>query len=199
MPGFNINGDFGGHDTTGGRGGMDARRDYYYNYFWEIDNLFETSFTLENALISLRDLTLPTFSVSKEVYHGSSLEYKFAKNVSWDDIKVTWYDLDGLLDSVRSWRQSVWTPECGLRPANDYKKESKLLTYLPTGESQIPWLLHNSWPSQIRYGDLTYTTSEIKLVEVTVSYDWAEEGDIGTTQSLSTIPNPPLLFPPSTP
>ena len=35
--------------------------------------------------------------------------------------------------------------------------------------------LINSWPSVIKYGELTYTTSDIKKVEVTLTYDWAEE------------------------
>ena len=35
------------------------------------------------------------------------------------------------------------------------------------------WFLYNSWPSQIRSGELTYTNSDIKIVEVTVAYDWA--------------------------
>jgi hypothetical protein len=76
---------------------------------------------------------------------------------------------------MKEWRKSVWTPECGIKIAGDYKKNSTLRSYLPTGAKANEWRLINSWPSQIRYGDLTYTGSNVKMVEVTVTYDWAEE------------------------
>ncbi len=33
--------------------------------------------------------------------------------------------------------------------------------------------LVGSWPSVIRHGDLTYTSSDVKIVEVTLTYDFA--------------------------
>ena len=172
MPGFVVQG-MGG--AIGAGVGVNSRRQYYYNYFWEIDNLFGTSFLSNEALIGLKDASLPTFTVNKETYVGSSLEYKFAKSIIWEDIKVAWYDSDGLLSSMRDWRKMVWKPESGLQMANDYKKRSRIQHFLPTGKKVNTWTLYNSWPSQIRNGELTYTSSEVKLVEVTVTYDWAEE------------------------
>ncbi len=169
MPGFIV------HRVGGHRLKSTGRVQYYYNYYWEISNLFGTNFNEDSPLIALKDANTPTFTVNKESYVGSSLEYKFAKSVTWDDLKVSWYDSDGLLAVLKQWRASVWTPECGLQMANDYKKQSQLTHYLPTGAKVNSWLLVNSWPSQIRSGELTYTSSEIKLVEVTVTYDWAVE------------------------
>lgn len=180
MPGFAIQG-LGGGGGVGRSGGLSGRREYYYNYFWEIENLFETkNFTKYEELISLKEMTLPSFSVNKDTYIGASLEYKFAKSVTWEDVKVTWYDSKRLLSHVKEWRKAVWTAEGGLQMPGEYKKESILHTFLPTGKSENTWTLYNSWPSQIRYGDLTYTSSDVKLVEVTITYDWAEEGvDLG--------------------
>lgn len=146
---------------------------------WEIENLFGRQFNnsgrISSSLIQLLSASLPTFTVAKESYVGGSLEYKFAKHVSWDDIKVEWYDTEGLLDAIRDWRRTVWTEECGLGAANDYKRRSLLTNFLATGTKPQQYCLHNSWPSVIRYGDLSYADSNIKLVEVTVTYDWAEE------------------------
>ncbi len=176
MPGFIVPGAGGGHRTA-----QTSRREYYYSYFWEIINLFEGGGwgTPNSPLIGLKDATLPTFTVGKESYFASSLEYKYAKNVTWDDLKVSWYDSDGLFDYMRQWRQSVWSPECGLADANSYKRQSQMEYYLPTGAKSNSWTLKNSWPSQIRHGDLTYTTSEVKIVEVTITYDWAVEKPAG--------------------
>ena len=95
--------------------------------------------------------------------------------MTWDDVKVTWYDTYLMLDTLKKWRESVWTPEKGLMPATDYKTGSILSTNLPDGTATNEWNLVNSWPSTIRYGDLTYTNSDIKIVDVTIAYDWAEE------------------------
>jgi hypothetical protein len=172
MPGFVIQDFGGGHRKT-----VESRREYYYNYFWEIDDLFEDGGDWRNnsPLICLKDCSLPTFTVNKETYQGSSLEYKFAKSVTWEDIKVSWYDSIGLLDIMKKWRNNVWSPDCGLADANHYKRQSNIVYYLPTGQSENRWRLINSWPSQIRHGDLTYTSSDVKLVEATITYDWAVE------------------------
>lgn len=149
----------------------------YYSYSWYIENLFSTHIGAEggDALIYLRDMSLPTFTVNQEKYQGASLEYKFGKSVHWDDVKVTWYDTIGLLDKILQWRQAVWKPDSGLQPADQYKKTSTLVSELPEGGSENIWTLINSWPSSIKYGDLTYTQSDVKVVDVVVTYDWIKE------------------------
>jgi len=174
MPGFLV-GPIGGHSRP-----SSGRVEYYYTYFWELLNIFvdqNGQSNSESPLIQLQRATTPTFTVNKEQYLGSSLEYKFAKSVTWDDIQLTWYDSVGLLDIVRKWRKSVWTEDRGLSPASTYKKNTTLRSYLPTGKSGVIWLLYNSWPSVIKHGELTYVNSDIKLVEVTVTYDWAEDSN----------------------
>lgn len=165
MPGFIANG-FGT--------GIDSTADYYYTYTWSIPRVIGRDGT-RYALVHLKDTTTPTFTANKESYVASSLEYKYAKSVTWDDVKVSWYDTYGLIKIVKEWRESVWTAVNGLRPANNYKKDTAIECFLPSNESPYGWRLYGSWPSQIRYGDLTYTNSEVKNVEVSISYDWAEE------------------------
>lgn len=177
MPGFVI-GDIGGNRDTG----VDPSQRYYYKYTWEIIGLFidnEGSISADNSVIvHAKDATLPGFNVSKETVMGSSLEYKFAKSVNWDDVKITWYDVDGLLEIVKRWRASVWTADDGIKPASSYKRDSILAQYFPDSDDideRKEYKLYNSWPSVIRYGDLTYTTSDVKIVEVTLTYDWCDE------------------------
>lgn len=154
--------------------GPSSFQEYLHTYTWEVFQLFGNHETL---LVNAKDITVPTFTVGIETYQGSALEYKFAKSVSYDDVKITFYDVVGLIKIVKNWRQSVWTQDSGLKLANDYKKESKINVYPPTWEPKdgYSWILKGSWPSVIRHGDLTYTSSDVKVVEVTVAYDWAEE------------------------
>lgn len=180
MPGFTVNafnGAVGGNVT-----GVPSSARYYYTYTWEIVDLFQEAVIREdrNVLVHLKDLTLPTFNVSKEVVIGSALEYKFGKSVSWSDVKVVWYDTVGLISVIRRWRERVWNQSSGLAPAGEYKRRSILSQYSPyrtelNDAETVQYRLEGSWPSIIRYGDLTYTNSDVKVIEVTISYDWAEE------------------------
>lgn len=182
MPGFVVN-NIGGHQTGGARAAPpDA--EYYYSYTWYIENMFEdVAQDSRDILIHVKDMTLPAFTANKELLIGSAVEYKFAKNVTFDDVKITWYDTVGLINIIKRWRESVWTPIGGLAPAGVYKKRSIQRQYIantdlgegPNDSREVEYRLEGSWPSTIRHGDLTYTNSDVKVVEVTVSYDWAEE------------------------
>ena len=166
MPGFRVQ----------GIGDEEAPADdikAYYTYTWTLPNIFQSG--RKPPLIYLKDMTLPTFSVEQEKVRGASLIYKYASNVIWEDVKVTWYDTKGLLDIVLGWRKSVWAEEKGIQSATAYKLNSSLMSELPDGKDGKFWQLYGSWPSTIRYGDLTYTQSEVKVVDVTVTYDWAKE------------------------
>lgn len=171
MPGFQVN-------NLGGR----IRHaipsvEYYYSYTWYIDGLFGED-GQGAVLIHAKDMTLPSFVVNKETVIGASLEYKFAKSVTFDDVKISWYDSVGLIDHLKKWRTSVWSEEKGLQGPGVYKKSTFQTQYLPSeygSNAKVGYQLYGSWPSSIRHGDLTYTNSEVKLVEVTITYDWAEE------------------------
>lgn len=178
MPGFQINQNLGNNP----RGAAQTTAEYYYTYTWEVENIFD-EFTTDarDVLIHAKDMTLPAFVVGKETLIGSALEYKFAKNVSFDDVKITWYDTVGLIEIMKRWRRSVWTQEDGLSAAGVYKKRTFQRQYIGDTNGTIDdardvrYRLEGSWPSVIRHGDLTYTNSDVKIVEVTVTYDWAEE------------------------
>lgn len=177
MPGFavqSIDGNLGGR--AGGGVGVSATQEYIYNYTWEIFQLFEN---YDNLLLNAKDITTPTFSVGIENHQGASLEYKFAKNVSYDDVKVVFYDVVGMIKIFKEWRQSVWTSFSGLKSPNEYKKRSSLAIYPPNWDIDKGelWTLIGSWPSVIRHGELTYTSSDVKIVEITVTYDYADTSD----------------------
>lgn len=171
MPGFNVQG-------IGDPKGGSSTQEFAYTYTWKIFEMFGSAATGDSdLLVNAKDVTLPTFSVGIETQQGASLEYKFAKNVSYDDVKVTFYDAiyPSLLDLMIKWRKTVWTDEVGLKTAEQYKKNSRFDILGPSGVEVSRWNLIGSWPSTIRHGELTYTSSDVKIVEVTVTYDYAEE------------------------
>jgi len=178
MPGFRVNGlngSFGGAEKAGGTAGPPATREYHYTYTWQVLELMGDYEYL--TVTTIKDITLPTFTVNVENAQGASLDYKYAKSVTYEDVKVSFYDSVGLLNKIRQWRETVWTPQTGIKTANDYKKRSRINVFTPEwgADKQQNFILYGSWPSVIRHGELTYTNSDVKLVEVTITYDWAEE------------------------
>ena len=154
-----------------------------YQYTWEIVNLFEDNRNLfpggeAGVKLLAKEATLPTFTISKDTVDGSSLVYKYAGMVTWEDIRITFYDVrvggnqaSGL---IKTWRDNVWEAKTGLKSPNDYKKDSKLNVYDLEWTSMVIWVLHGSWPQSIKEGDLTYTATEMKVIDVTICYDWAD-------------------------
>lgn len=165
----------------------ESQKEYFYTYTWDIDNILESSPNIINIIkIGLKDCTLPTFTVSKETIEGANIEYKFAKSITWEDVTVAWYDVEGLYEVILEWRKSIWDAGDtdqnigGLQQADKYKKNTVINSYIGShlggfSSKYQKYTLVNSWPSSIKYGDLTYTSSEVKSVTVTITYDWAVE------------------------
>ena len=175
-PGFEVGG-------VGAGIHIDSDTKPNYNYTWQIAQLLGGTVDSGSPLIFAKDCTLPTFSATKETVEGS-VEYKYASVVRWDDIKIRFYDIPAygykLVDLMRQWRKSIWSSDAGLQPANSisggsgYKKQSQIKVYNLDWTDYYTWTLYGCWPQTIREGDLTYTSSDIKTVEVVLCYDWAE-------------------------
>lgn len=151
--------------------------EYYTNFFWDVSRVIgEDVLNKPNssALLALKDCKLPSFTVEEERVLGSSLEYKFAKKVSYDDISITWYDNTGLLQIMMRWMNSVLTDDRRLALASQYKYTTQIIVYTPPLSSSQYYTLHQSWPKSIKFGDLSYTSSDIKYVEATIAYDFAD-------------------------
>lgn len=169
MPGFKVSG-YGGNNRY-----ANPNAQYFTKFYWEIENLFATNFKAGSVLVALKSCSLPTFKVEVETVLGASHKYKHAKSIDWENIKVTWYDTAGLLSYMKSWRESVWTQGGGLNLPDSYKKNSKILIKTPDESASQSWALYQSWPAAITHGDLSYTESDVKLIDVDIVYDWAEE------------------------
>jgi hypothetical protein len=148
----------------------------YYKYTWEIATLFgEAVRPTDSPIIYAKEATLPNWEVDLVEVMGASLKYKFAGHMNFGDIKIVWYDTEGLADEIIKWRDKVWTPDKGVQQANDYKQDSAISSLAFDDSAEVKWSLHGSWPRAVRVGDLSYVDSDIKSVEATVVYDWADK------------------------
>jgi len=174
MPGFIL----GASKEDGKKGELnlaDPTVEYYTNFFWDVSKVLSKLLTQKDMqpLLALREVKLPSFTVEEEKIMGSAIDYKFAKKVSYDDVSMTWYDNVGLLPVMLDWMNSIYTPEKGISFASSYKKDTEILCYTSDGKKRQKHTLKQSWPKTIKFSDLSYTSSDIKTVDLTLTYDYA--------------------------
>jgi len=160
MPGFAI---------QGGAGPSNVQETLRSNR-WVVQQLGPITDTFSLKLA--KDLQLPNFNVTQETHTGGSLVYKYAKEINYQDVTISFYDFQGFINTLDEWRKMIWTPEDGLKDAGTYKAESKFQLLKGDGEVVHTYVLKNSWPKKIGHGQLSYSSSEIKYVQVILAYDW---------------------------
>jgi hypothetical protein len=169
MPGFNIAG-YGG-DLVSTLEPARAHR-------WVIQQL--GPITQRGAMLVAKELNLPQWKTERIEILGTTLWYKFAKNVKWDDIQVTFYDIPqpeySAFDEINKWRDLVHTNKTGIlkHGGNGYKRDCVFQEQDGKGESIRNIRLKNAWPASMTWGKLSYVSTDLKIIDLTLSYDWAE-------------------------
>ena len=192
MPGFEINGR--------GRGPSNST-ETLREHRWLISQLGPIrSSQNSNALLFAKELTLPDFRAERQEILGGTLWYKFAKSVKWEDCRVLFYDTGEILPKLYEWRDKVFSLANGIgihssapsKQGNDsgYKQQCIFELLDGVGDAVYTVNLFGAWPSQISEGNLDYTSSAIKLVTVTLTYDYATNekgGKSGSMISYATV------------
>lgn len=168
MPGFNLG----------------APRDDAVSNVSEIRRKHRWTFTVlssaltRQALLYLRSAARPhaTFEVP-ELHHDQEMS-RYAGKYSWDTITLVWYDIEqdpDIAEQVYSWLNSVINVGAAtVEPPASYKTDASLESYNGAGETSEEWTLFGSWPSDVDWGDLDYTNTELQEVTATLVYDRAQ-------------------------
>lgn len=166
MPGFIV----GGGGGPGPPNGIETLR----NHRWAIDNFGPLS---GNDAIVARDLQLPDLKIERQEILGGLLWYKYAKAVKWDDAVVVFYDDGKISAAVQKWISQVYSNATGIgshNPSSGYKSRCKFNLLAGDGSTKSSITLFNAWPVSKSEGKLSYTDSQLKLLTVTLAFDWAE-------------------------
>lgn len=162
MPGFLIG---------GGNEGVPNTIEPLFSHRWTIKSLGPVSGL---TLFLARDLTLPSLRIASQEINGGLITYKFAKGVKWDDVTVVFYDDGSVYGQLQEWLNKVYTNDKGIQSHSQYKQTSEFALLGGQGNPRNNVTLFNSWPTVVEQGRLTYTNSELKVITVILSYDWAE-------------------------
>lgn len=142
-----------------------------YTYTWQILQMAGLRIP---ETIYLKECTLPDWTADIEEYQAPHVKYKYAKGVTFNDVKFNFYDTRGLAVELDKLKRQVWTPETGIAPASDYKRDSRISVFEGDDfKQEQSWLLNGSWIKGISWAMLTYANSDMHSVSVTLAYDWA--------------------------
>ncbi len=74
-----------------------------------------------------------------------------------------------------------------------YKKNGSLLMLDGTGQSSESWTMYGTWPTDVDWGTLEYTSPDIQTIEVTMNYDRAIRNCVTGQTPQPIAPNCPQL------
>lgn len=120
--------------------------------------------------------TFPLPSSANEVItvvHGNS-EVKFAGKATFEGGDMTLHDSISLdtEKQLQSWRDSVYAPTTeAIGKASAYKKDAVVSEYAPDGTMTRQWKLEGVWPSSYKPGDLDSTSTDLKEISLTLTWD----------------------------
>lgn len=169
MPGFQILG-----IQSEGEKNVPRPVGVIYRYTWDMEKLVSESVAQEDSLIYLRTCTLPAYNIETEDVKTGHTTYKLPKDVTWADVKLSFYDTNGLLGVLQRLKDNVWTPEDGIKLADDFVADTKINVNAGDGQLEYSWVLKNSWVRSVSFTELSYEASGVNNVNVTVGYSWAE-------------------------
>lgn len=171
MPGFNIGGGDSVFDpsiTSGSAG------DVHRSHRWRIEQLGGLISGDSKMLLYAKTLQLPGYTIDEEIVPGGATKYKFAKMTNWEDVALSFYDIHGILGALFVWQFKVFDSAGGIGLANDYKQTSIFRLTDGLGNNADGYILIGSWPKSISHSPLSYESSDLKVINMTLSYDFAE-------------------------
>lgn len=179
MPGFSIKGE-------NANIAKKHKAEYRRKHRWRVADLENGPVTSADFL-QLKSASRPSFTLSEdEVHHDQEVAY-FAGKQTWDPIELTFYDAvagvgaNDISARMYEWVQSVADiPNGSVGLPADYKKTLLLQTTDNEGNPDESWRLYGAWPSKSNWQDLSYETSDIQVVAITIRFDRAErfDGDV---------------------
>lgn len=128
-----------------------------------------TSRTLRYRLYA-KSIQLPELEFDTKEAPGASLDYPFASKAKFDPVTIKMYDIYGLHKIFKDWQDLIWTPEDGIKPVGDYVGKVRFSLTDGQGETLRTYELLNAFPKKVGHSELSYTSSEIKLLSITYAF-----------------------------
>lgn len=174
MPGFNI----GGFGVLGQPSNVVEPRRTHRWVFISIGR-GEQQFTRAELLL-LKTAARPKGKYGEAVLHHNQEQVYFAGKTEWDPIELTWYDTEQNPDvslGVYKWFGTVSNlPTANVGHPATYKRTASLAMLNGVGLLSEGWTMYGTWPQDVDWKGLDYSSNEIQTCVVKMRYDRALRG-----------------------
>lgn len=134
-----------------------------------------------------KTVSTPSFEVSEVEHNFLDNKFYFPGRVSWNEVSLTLVDPisidavqitnDLLINSGYSIKdeQSAVTPKTlSKNKATGTALQSIIISILNADGTAIEvWTLNNPFIKSAKYGDLDYSSDDLRTIEMSIRYDWA--------------------------
>ena len=142
--------------------------------------------TTDDIIWWAKTVTTPSYEVSSVEHDYMDNKYYFPGRVTWNDVSLTMVDPISV-DAVKLTNKllvnsgyTVKTNELDVVTMSKIKatgtalKSFKIMIYQADGGTPIEtWTLNHPFITSAKYGDLDYSSDDLRTVELTIKYDWA--------------------------
>tara|TARA_R110002110_G_scaffold19865_5_gene81380 strand:- start:57 stop:623 length:567 start_codon:yes stop_codon:yes gene_type:complete len=157
-----------------------------------------------------KTVSTPSYDVAEVEHNFLDNKFYFPGRVSWSDVSMTLVDPVSP-DAVKKTNEYVigatvaGGPNYKIKDENAAKttpltiSKSKAVAALgtvnisildPNGVQVEGWVLKNAWIKSAKYGDLDYSNDDLRTIELSIRYDWAECATAdGTGQFTTNLPS----------
>jgi len=195
MPGFIIAGSGGPAPIVPGN------RDWLRSHRFELINFFGQIASSSPEFIALRDVTMPDKKLKSIGIKTPGTTYKFASQAEYNELKMVFYGSRSLLTKCLQLADKPHNTRDGIRDYQEYKGQVTF-QIRDTGAfegdfSGIEYDYKGAWVSQVTHGQISYSSSEIMAITVTIEFDFYEVAEFGAIgQSIVSNDNvTPILGP----
>lgn len=113
----------------------------------------------------------------------------YAGRQSWEPIELTWYDIEQNPDvslGIYQWLGSVVDlPNVFVSHPARYKKTAVLAMLNGTGVPNEQWTMYGTWPTEVDWKGLDYSSNEIQTVVAKMRFDRATRACVGGAGGLA--------------
>lgn len=150
-----------------------------------------------------KTVTIPAYDVSEVEHNYLDNKFYFPGRVSWNEVSMTLVDpisvdavtqtnkiLEDMGYTVKANEKSKTTMSKKNAAAQDGPLPAVVISVLNAdGDAIEVWTLRNAFLKSAKFGDLDYSSDDLRTVEMTVRYDWAQCNTKGNTEAPNTKDN----------
>jgi hypothetical protein len=151
----------------------------------------------DSILYYAKTANKPSFTLGETTHSYLNHTFKFPGRVTWNDVTITMVDPGPATNSTAATenglaygltkllKQSGYVIPQAATNTSDFSTISKtkavsgigdvIITQLDHNGNELEkWTLYNAFLSDIKYGDLDYSSDDLTEYSITLRYDWAE-------------------------